>query len=784
MIFVKRHLTDDELDDLLKDYGSLPPPAPFTYTKKPAAGGRRIAVLALVALLSSLLLALTVGIAARFTDTDTSAPTTVYPTDERVPSVTTQKLPITTPPKTPESTDPPIVTSPPITTPPSPPETKPPVLSSLLPDWYAGTSISMVNFLLSSGTPSLLPTKLEEVYDDYASFDLDAGGFNYHFVSGDLVKILASPANHRESFCAHIYLKPSTGELFCLGHELKDLWQTVGIDRESLTFFNVYYAAENGERYVIVPHTDSNRLGYYIYDRTAKTLQKVDFDFANHDSDSYSPNCNLIVVATIRKNDDMLNDLQLINTNTMEIKPICAGYDTFGISYFSPDERFIYTYLRVDGTMEQNEYAHWVMYDTETGLTFRGEGEILYLQKGILISRTPNGMRIYDCQTGVAPAVTEGLPHVVDGEYKSSRHTLSLLDPLTGETTVTLSDVGTYELTGDQRYLYYYVHSAPGVVLMDLFSGETVTLPVSDAFWKGANPEVGRTIYSLAISSDGSKISLGYKISMDYIYEQRREDIKALEELLDEAVLKTNSIPAFWAYFNEHRTPFDYLITETSYDIHDGYVILQIEYYHDSMFDMHKFNTTLTVQLLEDYRDNTFTRYRVYGNPYRAGWLYARSAYETKVQTFRRKLKDADYDTSCALLQSIGTHRPYYIDYADCYDQKGKWSDKLEAAAVCNAEFLKEHTVYVNYRPLPERFDEILEIVSRYPIYSESTPEKKLFKKADLYFRDANSEAVYGVEIIAGESGAYYLKRTDLYECYRKITEAEYLILMEALGKL
>lgn len=780
------HLTDDELERLLTSYGQLTPSVPFTYRKKAILQGRRMAILAVAALLTLLLLAMTAGIAAHFASpgsngTHGGAPILPSATTagQAEPSVTTDRAPTTTPPTT--DLRPPATTTPAITDPPKQPETQPPVLSPLLPAWYKGSNVQLVN-VIESKTLSFQPVQLEEHYNDFAFFDLNIGSYTYSILSGDLIQIQGIPADHRESYCRGFYLRLSDGELICLGHELKDLWETVGLDYASLSSLSVRYTTEDGERYIIAPANSSGSLGYFIYDRRAKILRKIEFDCQNSDSISYSPDGNFVVVAKARKNNQDLDDLWLIDLSDMEAKQICAVYDTFGMSYFSTDERFIYTYLRIGDSVEKNEYGEWVMYDTQTRFTFRGKGQILYLQSGILVSRTQDGFLIYDCTTGDAPDDLSSLPRVIDADQKSQRYTLTIYNPVTGQVEATIADVGAYDLSDDQQYLFYYVDKADGVVMADLFGGESVTLPVSNALLEGVNPDVGKAIYRMKVSADGSKIALGYKISVEEYMDQKQREIDELRNAIWNGFLKTNNIPDFWSKFSPVKEQYAHLVEWTGYYIHDDFAIYMIAY-HNNGYSLSR--SVGVYHVVEDYRSGTYTLYNASENPYLLGNLVARSAWEDKVQTFRRTLK-GDYDTTCALLPTLGELHEFYFDYAKCYDANGKWSDNLKNAHQYSYEFISTHYVRADIGYSAEELESVLRIIGKYTVNRISLSSLTVRRVAQINLYGPSRTLLYCGDVYISSTGKYYLQNTyggsHFISTGSQITAEEYETLMQANG--
>jgi hypothetical protein len=366
---------------------------------------------------------------------------------------------------------------------------------------------------------------------------------------------------------------------------------------------------------------------------------------------------------------------------------------------------------------------------------------------------------------------------VIDADFNNYRYTLTVYNPATGKIEKTIPDVGTYELRG--QILYYYTHKAEGVVIANLTTGESVSLPVSATLLTGANPAEGYAIYSLAVSGDGSTVSLGYTISMDDYYKQKQKDIDALLALVQDSALKTNNLPDFWEYFQARRAPYEYLIEYTDYDIHEGYVILHISFIRSVRDDKDTWN----LHLVEDYRDGTVTLYNASDNPYHVGNIHARSTYETKVQTFRRTLKKGDYEASCALLPTIGELRPYYIDYALCYDENGKWSEKLASTAKCNYELLKQHVASANVNYTPEALDRTLEILSRNPVHSVLHLNQTGYRRvADIQLYSSEKVLIFQTSIYVTTEGKYYLWGRSFDERGCQINEADYLALMEAQG--
>lgn len=787
---MNKPLTDQALEQLLSDYGKIAPPAAFAYRPKVIPWGKRISALSVAALLSLLILTLTAVMIAGFSKENPlfSPPrgedgTTILQNTTTAP----KNPPVTsdggvTPPVTsgkPPVTDPPI--PPPATSPVDPPITQP-SLPSLLPTWYNGTSIRLVNLLTTSTiSPPFTPKELKEIYNDYASYDMDMGIGSYQFVSADLVLLSTHPKGHQGSDCNVVYLHPSNGELICLRHELQELWASVGIDASIVWSLSNLHASEDGNRYLFYARADGSDLGSFLYDRTAGTLTKLPLDLYQAprlDFLSYSADCNYAVMATYRKNDDLLDDLFLIDLRTMEVKQICADYATFGESTFSADGRYVYTHLRIGDSVDSNENGQWVLYDIQTGFTFRGEGEVLYLENGILISRTPEGFTAYDCTTGEPPEDLSSLPLVIDADFNNYRYTITVYNPATGKIEKTIPDVGAYELRG--QILYYYVHKAEGVVIANLTTGESVTLPVSATLLTGANPAEGYTIYSLAVSGDGSTVSLGYTISLDDYYKQKQKDIDALLALIQNSALKTNNLPDFWEYFQARRAPYEYLIEFTDYDIHDGYVILHISFIRNVRNDKDTWN----LHLVEDYRDGTVTLYNASDNPYHVGNIHARSAYETKVQTFRRTLKKGDYEASCALLPTIGEHRPYYIDYAVCYDEKGKWSDDLAYQARWTYEYLQNEAKHSTASMSKEAREQLFKIIAKYPLNKGISIETHVYRRVmTITLVNQNLSVFYNVEVVVADNGCYYLRNVYYSSCSRQITYEDYLALMETQNR-
>lgn len=780
---MNKPLTDQALEQLLSDYGQIAPPVAFAYQPKTIPWGKRITALSVAALLSLLLLTLTAVMIAGLSEekpfaTDSPAgdgstvmqnTTTeskhppVTSDDGITPPVTTEKPPVTDPP------------SPPATNPPDPPDTDAP-LPSLLPAWYNGKSIRLVNCIPSSSRSSFQPIMLKEVYNDYATLNLDMGTSDHQFVAGDLVILHTLPKAHQESYCGVVYLRPSDGELICLGHELKDLWQSAGVDFNKIQFLFYRHASADGNHYVVCAQNGGKTIGLFYYDRVEQTLKKIPFDTSHNDFLSYSADGNYMVVANPRKSNDLLDDLFLIDLRTMEVKQICQDYDTFGESHFSSDGRYVYTHLRIGDAVDSDEHGQWVLYDTQTGFTFRGEGQVLYLEDGVLISHTyGGGFAAYDCTTGETPDDLSALPLVIDADYKKYRYILTVFNPATGEVEATIPNVGAYALS--ENYLFYYVHRAEGVVMADLYSAESVTLPVSAELLNGANPEEGFTHYRFAVSHDGSSISLGYFISMSTYDAMIYEDINALMDDLCDAVLSTNNIPDFGSKFTEFQANYSHIIKWIGYDIHENYAILQIA----TILDPSPTKSTLRVyHLVEDYRNGTYTLYSASENPYSPGRIFARSAYEDTKQVFRRKLS-GDYAKTCALLPQQAEHRPYYIDYADCYDSKGKWSDSLAAASGWNYGYLSLEVARTEPALSKTALDRTLQIIAHYPLTKGISIENLTYRRvAGIRLLTDKYRELYNAEVVVASNGCYYLRNLNDTRHSQQITYEDYLALMEA----
>lgn len=771
-------LTDNELEQLLQDYGSLPPTAIFTY-RKPRVAGRRMAAILLVALLSLLLVALTIGIASRSDSAMGDVPPAGIPTLQppitgtpSAPAITTNRKPVTTP----------TLTTPPPTTPPQPPKTEPPELEALLPAWYTGASVQLVNLLRVGSSTDLFPSQLDDRYSDYTSFELNLGKMTHTIRSGDLVELKGTVDGHRESYCQNVYLRLSDGTVLCLGHALQNLWSTVGIDPSTPDKIYVHHTSPDGEQYVLSAFGDSESYGYFLYRRQKNSLQKIPYDLANSDSVSYSSNCQYIVVATPRPTNILLNDLWLIDTSSMKIKLICTEYDTFGESSFSADQRFVYTYLRIGDSVEKNEYGQWVMYDTQTGLAFCGEGEICYLQNGILISRTPDKFCIYDCATGEILPNQPDLPWIIHADQKDNRYTLTVYNPQTGLVEATLTNVGTYAISQNQQYLFYYTDKALGVTVMDLISGQSVSLPVSEAFLKETNPEAGDVIYSMMISDNGSKIILGYRISLEDYMERKQREITALQDSIHTSFLSVNSIPDFWKKFAPYAEQYAHLIEWTGYYLHENYAIYMIAYQNNGL------SLTRSVGVLnivEDYRDGSFTMYYGSESLYFLGNPVARSAWEDKVQLFRRTLK-GNYDATCALLPTLGESREFYFDYAKCYDAAGKWSDDLKNAYRYSYEFMRQFYVRADADYSPEELESVLRILDKYSVNQISLSSLTVRRVAQINLYGPSNLLLYCGDVYISSTGKYYIQNTyggdQFLSTGSQITSEEYETLMQATG--
>lgn len=587
---------------------------------------------------------------------------------------------------------------------------------------------------------------------------------------------------HTEPYCSAACLQNVlTGEVICLGHEVRALLTELGMEAPPKVY--TVHTSEDGSQNVIQLN---NR--YYFFNRTERTLSEITFDLSDHCSLSFSPDCRYMVVEKMRAGEEIISDLWLIDLQTMDSRLIVNTAPTAGLSTFSADGRYFYTYLMANGAVEQNEDAEWLLYDTQTDHSFQGVGKILYFANGILISHTSDAFHAYDCQTGNIPNDLSHLPAVAVVTTRASRHTLSLYHPATGELNSAFANLGAYEISPDYRYLYTYIAHDTHIVVTDLYSGDSFQLPLSQRFLQESQPgENQKTTFSISVHPAGGEIQIRYHISESAADEEMREDIKDLRKIIEEEFLNAPNLPAFWERFQVLSAPYAHLLRGVYYDIHDEYVNLQISYiFTPYMHPSSEKQSTTILYFVEDYRSDTFTLFRgVLSNSCKVNGVYGKSAAQTAKQTFRKTLIDGNYEVSCQMLPTVGEERIVYIDFAKCFNASGKYQDSLAEAEYYAYTTLRPAVIGSNLPTFPNDLDRLVEIVSRYPLTKREQihPTNRFVAEIKLY--DPLKNTIYHAHVLVDANGKYYLSNRlisiDNWAC-RQITEEEYEFIMKLQG--
>lgn len=787
---MNKHITDELLETRLKEYGQIPQTVVFsrrTALPMPKRGMRSALILA--AMLALMLLStLGIGLAAHFSDGEAPLPPSDEPvqiglssdlkqtsglntTAEDYPSLESlattacpdDSSPVTT--QTITSTSAPPITS-------APPTTEAPV--GALPSWYSTPSVAVMNIVQKDGATVFdqAPIKLSEE-NGVLSYETMLSNNGYLLANAWMLQIFSSPGEHED--CMNVYCDLESGELVCLQHTLFSL-----LGREyGGEPWGVLEYGKNPDRCVFFVGSD-----YYFADLAASTVQLIEFDFDRHDGIGLSPDYASLAVTLPNKENDMLDDVFVIDLESMEIRQIFADAPVAGSAYYSTDSRFVYCFERISDSAQNGKDAKWMLCDLETGNSFEGEGKLYYVREGIALAQTEEGFAAYDCTTGEM-ASREKIPYAVDAVYHEEMYSITVYDPQNGEIVLTLDSVSNFEISADREFLFCYSPGSDSLICYWLLGNERLRLPLSEDFIASTQAPNIRVSYQLSVNADCSQVSIGY-FTVPYTQEEADldrfySDVRALDDFFSDTFMETDNLPELLEAFDSLRDEYGYLIADETHVIGQEYLIWRVVYktHPESTISYCGFD------FVEDYRDGSFSMYRSGIDRHYVGQLAAYSRYEDTHGLRHRELKNRDYGKSVSMLSTLGEELPPYIDYANCYDEEGRFSDELRERYICSYDYLSQFVVsQMNSLDQPNDLEETLRLVEKYPFLHElKSSIGEYCKLSEIVLYDNAGDEVYIAHVMITEQGQYLLMNESVH-AYAILSAEDYTSLLKRQGGL
>lgn len=782
---MKKPLTEQELETMLKQQGTVQPATAFRYQKKTAPLLWRRTVLPFAALLSALLLtALLIPFAA---SRDTASPST------------TANL-LVPPSSGSADTDhyhpdkrPPITTLPPVTGDPKPPETLLP-LSSYLPDSYGVENLRLSLMIADQRTDGIrrLNSVSGEDFTSYTSYiPQKALPQGQTLISGRYTKVKTNDELHKN--CTDVFYDLEGGELFCISHPLNALLESLADESlPSAEEMSIYHFDIATDRYIFTVNETSLYAGFYLVCLEEGTVTKLPIRLHLVEQKCISPDFSYLIIRKPSGGGDEMCQVQYLSTGEI-ITPYGKTAITDDPIYSDDGRIFIRRLTYKDDGMD------YIALDTQTGTVTRCDGEFCYFAGNVLLTRSESGFHAYDCTTGeelsdlsMYPLFAE-VTRPYQWNTPSLFYFLQLYEPSGNTPIAVIGKVNAYTVSRDGQWLYTYCHGDNYLTCYNLADQTSFRLPVSEEFIVAAASESDLVCYQITVNEDRSFLSISYTAenrSLVYEYTDIHQEYERVYAHMLELYQRSDNLQDFWTAFYNTPESLSEIILYTAADDHGDYLIWEI-----SLRSQVNIDFTRILRIVEDYRDGSMTMYWGDTNPnsiyqFKGTLNITSKRFPNGKHYIRKSMANADYASTRALLETVEKQIGCFFDYGKCYDETGEWSDALAIAYVNSYGYLGAHTASANFGEDPAKLERVLQIITRNPrlyeydeLFDAGTTVKNR-KVADIRLYAADGSILYVAGILVTADGEYYLCHPLFVSSspMAKISREDYYALMEIRG--
>ena len=291
--------------------------------------------------------------------------------------------------------------------------------------------------------------------------------------------------------CSGIYWYTDTNETVCCAHEVqaalqaKNLWESGGemIVLDYLPSRHIVLF-----QYGVEPQQIA-----YLYDMQAKELKQVNGPLHHAGSTlgrslwTESERTYSLLLNTAADGEESLLLVDMLTGTAQTVAP--WAHKSAEDGYFSPTGQYVVYTKGVSNTESVQRTS--VVYAVATGESQEIQGQVRHIlpdDSGMVVE-TPDGLVLFQGDTGeTTPYAEANLPEwyryqVHKGkQYANDCHALLIVDLLSGETVTLPQEVHAWTVDSQGRYLYYYVRENVGVVCREIATGQEFSVPVSQEF--------------------------------------------------------------------------------------------------------------------------------------------------------------------------------------------------------------------------------------------------------------------------------------------------------------
>ena len=390
-----------------------------------------------------------------------------------------------------------------------------PSVVETVPNWYAPGSLTVSPIL----------------YGDSGLTEAD--GFNGFAAARflDITGCYGAQAGHES--CSGVYYDITTQTIVCVTHAVWEALARNGQGGEQTEVYIHFYEPNLGKAVFTLPEAAGKPS--YCLDMAAGTYTQLSVSLSQSAGHMGGPGDALsgkpYFITMVPRIGAHVDDVLLIHLESGEVVNILKDatgrylWDAMDDARLSPGGHYVY-YTRMTGDSETDNgpARTTVIYDIGTGESRTFQGEIIHAlpDDSRLVVRTPDGIQVVDCTTArsVPFEEAEDLPaqyrYIISTTDRYTDDCLRLLvrDLLTGEEILVTDDfVYAYTLSGDNRYLYYYVRGKAFLVCREIATGEQFSVEVDDvllsATEKGENGE-RQLVFEMCLDEESQILFLGY----------------------------------------------------------------------------------------------------------------------------------------------------------------------------------------------------------------------------------------------------------------------------------
>lgn len=440
-------------------------------------------------------------------------------------------------------------------------------------------------------------------------------------LNATLLEVTVSSGEH--AGCKNVFYNTETNETICLTHLFKNVIKKSGVNYD--TYSLIKYNSDLTKA-IYDTQIYGNSGEFVLFDIVNNTIREIptpdncvmsifvtpDYKYAFYHATSPKPFC-----------DDVFQvDLNTFKTSCISKVNEEQYYMSMGDwLYQTANGNILYFRLRSEtDRIAVGSNARWVIYNANKQTAYLLNGDIIRFANNdhIVAVKTSEGVKFFDTDTGEEINGTEEIQnyegYYVDVKDKTKTPSTSLgtitLVPYLDETKdiITIAeDVSCYLIEDD--YIYTYLDDADCVNIYSLVNLESFTVKINENFVNAVKSQKKNYKVNIYFTINHSKTQalLYYMTSKKDTFDEQIPTIQLIDETFPEATCLNDL----------HDMIYEY----SSYKLgsaHDGYVEGEKDDTSCEMYKGEGFNCLIvyeesgyTLGLVEDYRDNTFTMYRM-----------------------------------------------------------------------------------------------------------------------------------------------------------------------------